>query len=836
MTQHYWFGKWVEDHALETELDQLDAQLAQTLQGAFPFAGLLDAAEALSRDLVVGHPLFEQLCELACKTTPRDDAVNMIGGMAQALTREAMLLKLRSELSISHPGILERRYPYREYEAWYPAGCVVHVTPANVFAVAALGLVESLLVGNVNIVKLSARDSAFAGVFADALAERDPSGRLKDYMAVVHVASAQTTRLHALFNQADVISAWGGEKAIAAIKQAAPQGTRVVAWGHKVSFGYLAQDVLGTADYAAAIEGFARDVCRLDQQACSSPQTLFVEADKAGLEKIAQDLAQALQAVSPTIPGQLPDSSEQAEITSVVAVAQAEQALGLTQVIQDEQQGRWRILIDYRDGLRPSPLYRTIWLKPIQRDQITRLIRPMRAWLQSCGLACGIQSLAAISRALLSAGVTRIARPGHMVDSYLGSPHDGVYALQQLARRVTVDAPESLQNIGSINQLEPQVFSETEVVHQHALPVVNKQEFMRRADQVTKTDLVFRSGGSSGKTIYSKYTWDDYNDQMRAAAHGLVAAGIEPLQDRAMNLFAAGHLYGSFISFWSILEVLKIPQWPMAMSHDYEEIAQVIEEFDVNVLIGAPSHILALFNAQAGRLKGHVKKVFYGGEKMTAAQVNFLQQACGVELVRSASYGSNDIGPMGYQCPHCEGSQHHVLGQVQRLEILDMDKDEPVKKGESGRLIFTSSARNSPNVKRYEIGDTGRWVETPCPCGRADPKFELTGRMGDFFKAGGPFFNYRTFVDIADQQLNYTGPLQVHITEQGHTTLLRVCMLANPALASDKVESLFREHYPTINYMQEIGLAFEFEVVLQPIEAFEVVAASGKVRPVCDHR
>ena len=55
-----------------------------------------------------------------------------------------------------------------------PAGCVVHVAPSNVFTVAAMGMVEGLLAGNLNVVKASARDGDFAPLFAQALAAHDP--------------------------------------------------------------------------------------------------------------------------------------------------------------------------------------------------------------------------------------------------------------------------------------------------------------------------------------------------------------------------------------------------------------------------------------------------------------------------------------------------------------------------------------------------------------------------------------------------------------------------------------------------------------------------------------
>ena len=833
MNKHYWFGEWVDDAGLDEALAGLEARVARSLGEAFPFEDLLSAAESLARRLVPGDALYERLAGLASETTAKADVEAMMQGIAGALSRDALLGRVRAELGCSRPGILARRYPGPQFEAWAPLGCVAHVMPSNVFTVAALGLVESLLAGNANVVKVSARDTAFGAHFAEALCQMDPGGRLKDYVAVAHVASKDQSRLQAIFAHADAISAWGGEKAIAAVRQAAPEGARVISWGHKVSFGYVAAERLatGSPERAAALLGAATDVCRLDQQACSSPQTIFVEADDAGVESFAEDLARTLAELSPTIPGQLPDSSEQAELTTTMSIAHAEEALGLTRVFEDEEAGRWRVIADRRPGLRPSPLFRTIWVKGLARADIGATLRPMRAWLQSCGLACGRGSLAEIGRGLFGAGVTRVSRPGHMVDSYVGAPHDGVYALQQLARRISLDGTGVAEGVGSFAELEPVSRGGGAGA---AAPILHKAEFQALAGAVERPDLAFRSGGSSGKTVYSTFSWDDYHDQMECAAHGLVAAGLEPERDCVINLFAANYLYGSFISFWTILEKLRARQLPMGMIAEYDQIADAIIENGANVAIGLPSHILGLFAAEGERLRGKIEKVFFGGERLTRSQREFLTKECGVKLVRSAAYGSNDAGPMGYQCPHCEGGAHHLMSAIQRLEIVDMEEDRPVQPGQAGRLLFTSSAREYPRVVRYEIGDTGRWLEGPCPCGRADPLFELQGRMGDVFKAGAPFFNYRRFATILDERLGYAGPVQIHLREEGPTTVLETWISGEADAAA--AERAIREGYEEVAFSERTGLAFRFAVRAVEAEAFVRVAASGKLKPICDHR
>ena len=57
----------------------------------------------------------------------------------------------------------------------------------------------------------------------------------------------------------------------------------------------------------------------------------------------------------------------------------------------------------------------------------------------------------------------------------------------------------------------------------------------------------------------------------------------------------------------------------------YGLIGEQIIGHQANTLVGVPPHLLALFTAQGERLRawGGVKKIFYGGEPLSAAQERF---------------------------------------------------------------------------------------------------------------------------------------------------------------------------------------------------------------------
>ena len=828
---HLWRGDWIDDRELADRLPNLAATLAEDCQQTLDLPRLYRAGEALADELNQYGALYHTLAdELAQTGDSPDDSAATLATLAEFLRAQTLEYQVLRAFGDPAP-FTPRRIAYADhrFEAWAPLGVLGHVTPANVRGVAAMSLIEGLLAGNINLLKTSRQDGLFTQKLLRALVEREPA--LKPFVYVLRLSSQQSEMLSAVFAWCDGVAVWGGEDAVAAVRAMTPPAARLIEWGHRISFAYVARE--SSAD-PALLRALAHDVCFIEQQACSSPQCLYLETDDpAELHAFADRFAAALADVAPTVPrGQPPGLHEQAEITTIRELCRLDGAMDGSRVIEAPDRS-WRLLIESKPGLRASPLFRTLWLKPLPVAAIAATLRPLRAWLQTAALACPLERLAEISRALLAAGVTRIAQPGAQVGGYFGAPHDGVYSLQRYARRVALELPASVQGVTSFAELEAPPPLPPDAV---AAPVMDKAGFLALSTDSAAAQLYFKSGGSSGDPKVSVFSHADYARQMRAAADGLYAAGLDPIHDRCMNLFFAGHLYGSFISFWSILECLQAIQLPMTAIDDLAEVAAIIERFQVNTLLGMPFYLVRLFHEQGERLKryGGVRKIFYGGEHFPPAEGARLQREFGVAIIRSAAYGSNDAGPMGYQCPQCAGGVHHVLS-TQCLEILALDEDRPVAADEVGRLVVTPLARTAQAIRRYETGDLGRWV-APCPCGRRAPRFELMGRHGDLFRAPY-FFSYALFVRILAEQAGYDAESQILLTE-GEAGRARITLrLADQtALDPSQVREIVLAHYSDLReFVTEHGLT-EFAVEQAPLAQFVVTPISGKLKHVVDLR
>lgn len=708
-------GQLHADCNLDSALHLLQRTLAHHLDTPLESATVITAAQ-----------IFAQQLESNTAAVNVDDEQRR--ALRDFCQPQALRIKLERELGKQPHSLRRINYRQAHFESWRPLGLVVHITPANAPLLGFCAMIESLLAGNVNWLRPSSSDQGLTAHLLNAFLMCDPSGQLCHYVAVLPVATSQIGVLCSLANG---VAAWGGETALQAIRQQIPPGCRWIDWGHRISFVYLTPDAASDQ----VLDALADEVCRLDQQACSSPQWLLVDSDNpAILSDIGAALANAFERRAGQWPALTPTLQEWSQITTHVAMTRLDKSFS-GQSAEIWSGARWRVIWSHDQELTPSPLFRTLLLKPLPRAQITQTLLPWRNVLQSCALTCSASQTGELSRALIAAGVTRIAPLNAIHCGYDGEPHDGVYALQRLSRRVSVSV--------SATQLHTHMTLDRPRCAPPLadLSIIDKQTLIKQPVAPT-AQLFFRSGGSSGTPTLSAFSYHDFERQMRAAADGLFAAGLNPNRDKVMNLFYSGGLYGGFFSFSKVLEILGATHLPMGApgDDDYSEITKMIVEQRVNVLIGMPStlHRLFLNEQQTLRCYGGLEKVFLGGEHLSE-HTRELLQSCGVTCIRSALYGSVDAGPFGHACASTADGEFHLMSEIQHLEIVSFTADIPVTGREVGRLLFTSTAREAQQIQRYDVGDSGRWLTGPCACGLKTPRFELRQRHGRLVRIGTDF-------------------------------------------------------------------------------------------------
>ncbi|MCX4539436.1 acyl-CoA reductase [Streptomyces sp. NBC_01565] len=828
---HYWQGTFIGDDEAARRLAALPAAVEAALAAPLDTETVLAACDALAGALSdPGHPVRQRLAPHV-PAGVGTDTEELFGDLAAFLERGALTRKLRRELGGTAPQRLNRPDAKETvYEAWAPVGLVAHIAPGNAATVAPLSLVEGLLAGNVNVLKTSSADTLLAQHLLAELAALDPTGALAERVIVLRFPSSHQEWLRLMCAPADAVAVWGGEAAVAGVAAHVPAGCRLVEWGHKISFAYLTRDAWADG---ATLTALAEDVCLFEQQACSSPQVVYLDTEDTGeLHAFADRLAAAL-AARPAPAEEDLDPAEYAELTTTEHLARLEEHLGFTRVLAAPD-GTWRVIADTRPALTASPLHRTVWVKPLPRKNLIATLRPMRRYLQTAGIAGSLTDTAELATLVLAAGATRVTPLGAMTAGYSGEPHDGVYALQRYSRRVAVQADTRFATTACLDDLaRPAAFPRP------AGPLLDKaavQDLNRGVDR-SDAELYFRSGGSTGTPALSLFTYEDYDTQMHAAARGLLAAGYDPARDRTANLFYCGGMYGGFISFFSILERLGGVQMPMAAGSDHRATAEMIAAYEVDTLFGMPSYLWQLLHEEADLLRsyGGLRKIYYGGEHFTEEQRRTLNETFGIEVVHSITYGSTDLGPLGYQCAQSGGSVHHLHADLHTLEIVDVDEDRPVAPGETGRLVFTTRARRGQHLDRYVIGDLGRALPGRCPCGSHAPRFELLGRLGEVMRVATYFFNYRRFVAIAQEHLRYGGELQAVLTAGPAREGLTLRLESSHAPDPDRARAAFLTAYPELRSAVTEHL---LDFTVEPVDgsAMTRTATSGKLLAVVDRR
>lgn len=416
-------GQIVNDRNAAEIISGLRGRILETLSGPpLTSDAVINAADDLARSL----DRDQILSVLAAAGIEGAAADSLVADTLDSLRGDYLREKIKRELD--HPPYQPWEAAPGIYEQYRPLGVLTHIAAGNAAGLPAVSVIEGLLTGNINLLKLPEGDDGFSTLLLSLLIEAEP--RLKPYIYVLDLSSRDTDSIRALLEISDGVAVWGSDAAVSAIRQYTPPGAAVIEWGHRISFAYITP----TGETGETLVGLARDICATEQLLCSAPQCIFYETgDRRALLDFARRFAAVMGEISPGYAAPAIGIHAQAEISSAVLLAEMEEMLGEKAVIRDPGLG-WSVLVDYESGLSPSPMYRNIWVRPIARNRILTLLRQHTGHLQTVGLACTPGEYDEITALLFQTGAVRIVPCGEMARHYAGESHDGRSALRQYVR------------------------------------------------------------------------------------------------------------------------------------------------------------------------------------------------------------------------------------------------------------------------------------------------------------------------------------------------------------------------------------------------------------------
>lgn len=308
-----------------------------------------------------------------------------------------------------------------------------HIWSGNVPGLPAQSLVNAFLAKSASIGKVASEEPLFATLFAESIAEVDP--RLAECLVVAWWPGGDTDLEAVAFERADAIVAYGGERAIEALRGRAPASARFISHGHKLSFGVVGREALAPEACADTATRAAYDVAKYDQQGCLSPHLIYVETGGAIPPRgFAEALGNALARYEGPVPrGRI--SVEEAASAASARQRHERRILAGEPAAMFEGEG-WAVLYDEDPAFQASCLNRTVYVKPVADllVDVPALVEPVRKYLQTCGVAAPEERRRALAEQLGRLGLDRVCPLGRMGDVAPTWHHDGRSSLLDLLR------------------------------------------------------------------------------------------------------------------------------------------------------------------------------------------------------------------------------------------------------------------------------------------------------------------------------------------------------------------------------------------------------------------
>lgn len=169
-----------------------------------------------------------------------------------------------------------------------------------------------------------------------------------------------------------------------------------------------------------------------------------------------------------------------------------------------------------------------------------------------------------------------------------------------------------------------------------------------------------------------------------------------------------------------------------------QKVLEAVQDFRPTLLESTPSilsEVASITNSHS-KENFHIPYIHSIGETLTETQRKYVANTFLAEVYDG--YGLEEVGMVALECNIHEGL--HISEESYLLEVVDSEGNS-MPPGVSGRIILSFFWNEIMPFIRYDTGDTGFIVNTPCPCGIRARRIVVEGRTGGNVVFGTAHYN-----------------------------------------------------------------------------------------------
>ncbi|MFI9640500.1 phenylacetate--CoA ligase family protein [Micromonospora sp. NPDC051925] len=346
--------------------------------------------------------------------------------------------------------------------------------------------------------------------------------------------------------------------------------------------------------------------------------------------------------------------------------------------------------------------------------------------------------------------------------------------------------------------LTPQRLAEAPLMTRDQLAAWGSQPAAPNRITTGDVRLVLRSSGSSGR-VRTLLHDRAFNERVEAlGARGLCLDGLGP-NPFVVNALTPGDLFGGFGFAEAVLARRGAAVLPTGTTLPPEHLAELITDLDVAAIVALPALLHRLRAAMPAEL-ARLRCVYFLGDRMDGAFAAELR--AGGTAVRSFAYSTTETGPIGYQCAHLDGGDHHLHEDLVIAEVVDED-GRRLPDGVPGALAVTVLTETGAALVRYLVGDRVTLLAHGCPCGSPARVLRLGGRDDTSANIDGTLVTRDMFDNaLAAHGVTGSSAYQVGVSVEEGLFRLALAGTAVAALPADAALAALRSH-PTLRKVAE---------------------------------